>query len=154
MGEAKRRQRRQDLGPNGHYAAVDAPEIRALLEKGQPINVHLMGAMAIIRDVCALNREALMAPERHAFGLAFQMVSRIDNGEIEPWTCFLCDREFSGLPTLSVMAVIERALGDPMPNKPGLTMPICHACDSVSTEETRRRVQAALGLYPLQEGRA
>ena len=40
----------------------------------------------------------------------------------------------------SVVAVIERAAGDPAPDNPAVTALICHACDSVSTEEARRRV--------------
>jgi hypothetical protein len=152
MGEARRRKARQDLGPNGRFVAADAPEIRTLLEKGQPINVHLMGAAAIIASVTSLSFDQFVIPERHALRLAFQMLDRIRTGEIEPWRCVLCGKEFSGLPELSVMAVIERALGDPTPKKPGITAPICHACDSVSAEETKRRVQAAFGLMGLQEG--
>jgi hypothetical protein len=53
-----------------------------------------------------------------------------------------------------VVAVIERAAGDPAPDKPAVTALICHACESVSTEETRRRVQAEFWLLHLQEGRA
>ena len=49
-------------------------------------------------------------------------------------------REFSDLLRLSVVAVIERAAGDPAPDNPAVTALICHACDSVSTEEARRRV--------------
>jgi hypothetical protein len=47
-----------------------------------------------------------------------------------------------------------RAIGHPATDKPGVTALICHACESVSTQETRRRVQAEFGLLPLQEGRA
>jgi hypothetical protein len=52
------------------------------------------------------------------------------------------------------VAVIERTLGEPTTDKLGIVAPICHACDSVSTEETQRRVQAAFGLLGLQEGHA
>jgi hypothetical protein len=51
-----------------------------------------------------------------------------------------------------VVAVIERPVGDPAPDKPAVTALICHASDSFSTKETRRRVQAEFGLPPLQEG--
>jgi len=154
MGEAKRRKARQDLGPNARVVQPDAPEVRALLEKDQPINVHLLGAGAIELAIRSLTLEELMVPERHAFRLAFETFDRIRAGEIEPWQCFLCGVEHSGMQAISVMAVIERALGEPAPDKPGPVVPICHACDSVSTEETRRRVQAEFGLYGVQEGRA
>ena len=134
--------------------APDAPEVRALLEKGQPVNVHLFGAMAIIDAVCSLTFDEMMVPELHAFRLAFQTLDRIRTGEIEPWRCFLCDVLHAGMPAVSVMAVIERALGDPIPKKPGIVAPICHACDSVSTEQTQRLVREAFGLYALQEGNA
>jgi hypothetical protein len=154
MGEARRRKRRLDLGPNGSWVAPDAPEIHALLEKGQPINVHLFGALAIIYIVRSRTPDELMAHELHAFRLAFQTLDRIRTGEIEPWQCFLCGADHAGLSTVSVMAVIEWALGDPMPQKPGIVASICHACDSVSTEQTQQRVREAFGLYALQEGRA
>ena len=154
MGEAKRRQARQELGPNGRMLPPDAPEISALLEKGQPVNVHLFGAAAIIGAVCSLTFDEMMVPELHAFRLAFQMLDRIRTGEIEPWQCFLCCVAYAGVEAVSVMAVIERALGDPIPKKPGIVAPVCHACDSVSTEQTQRLLREAFGLYALQEGRA
>ena len=63
--------------------------------------------------VRALTFDELMVPELQAFRLAFQMLDRIRTGEIESWRCFLCTGDYSGLPTVSVMAVIERSLGDP-----------------------------------------
>jgi hypothetical protein len=52
------------------------------------------------------------------------------------------------------MAVIERALGEPTPEKPGLVAPICQVCDGISTAETTRRLQAMFDLYTLAEGSA
>jgi hypothetical protein len=133
---------------------TNAPEIRALLEKGQPVNVHLFGSQAIIATIRSQSFDEFMAPELHAFRLAFQMLDRIDTGEIAPWSCFLCGVDHVGLPAVSVLAVIEHALGDPTPQKPGIVGPICHACDSVSTEYTQRRVRQVFGLYAVQEGHA
>jgi hypothetical protein len=151
MGEARRR---QNLDPNTRLVPPNAPEVRTLLGKGQPLNVHLFGARAIISAIASRTFDEMMVPELHALRLAFQMLDRIRTGEIDPWHCFLCDVDHSGGTALSVMAVIERALGDPTPQKPGIVAPICHACDGVSTEHTRRRVNEALGLYGLQEGHA
>lgn len=33
-------------------------------------------------------------------------------------------------------------------------VPVCHACDSISTEETKRKIQTSLALSPLQQGHA
>ena len=151
MGEARRR---QHLDPNARLVPPNAPEIRALLEKGQPLNVHLFGAQSIIGAVRSKTFDEMMAPELHAFRLAFQTLDRIRTGEIAPWSCFLCGVDHAGVAAVSVMAVIERALGDPTPQKPGIVGPICHACDSVSTEHTQRRVHRAFGLYAVQEGHA
>jgi hypothetical protein len=151
-GRSETAQATRGFGPNGHWATAD--DLNNLLAPDQPINVYLMGAMAIIRDVCSLSHDALIAPERHAFRLAFQMLSRIDTGEISPWTCHLCGKEFFGVTPLSVMAVVERTLGAPVSNKPGVVSAICHSCDSVSIEETMSRVRAAFHLSPLAEGRA
>ena len=148
MGEA-RRGRRQS-----HITEADSPEVRAFLEAGQPINVTLFGAAAIQLELLSRTVDELMAPERHAFRLAFQTFDRMRTGEIEPWQCTLCGGEHVGLGRLSAMAVLERALGDPTPEKAGLVAPICHACDSVSAAETSRRIQAMFGLYTLQEGHA
>ena len=49
---------------------------------------------------------------------------------------------------------LERALEEPKPNKPAVGGPICHACDSVSTDNTRKRVQTLFGVYDLQTGHA
>lgn len=153
MGEAKRRNR-QDLGPNGHMASLGSPEVRAMLEAGQPINVNLFGAAAIIGEARSKSFNELMVPEMHAFRLAFQMFDRMRTGEIEAWRCTLCGLEYRGLSRVSVMAVIERALGDPTPKKPGIVAPICQDCDSASTQETVRSIQAAFGLCSLQWGHA
>jgi hypothetical protein len=152
MGEAKRR--RQSLGPGAHMTSADSSEVRALLEEGQLINVNLFGAAAIQREVLSRTFDELMAPERHAFRLAFQIFDRMRTGEIEPWACALCGREHAGLRWVSVLAVIERALGEPTPKKRGLVAPICLGCDSTSTEETMRRIQSMFGLYSAQVGTA
>jgi hypothetical protein len=154
MGEARRRKLREDLGPKGRMVAPDAPEVRALLEKGQPVNVHLFGATAIYLIARSEPFDQFMRPERHALRLAFQMLDRIRTGEIEAWQCFLCDAWREGMPAVSVMAVIERALGDPNPDKPGIVAPICHACDSIIPEETTRKVQAVFRLCPVEAGHA
>ena len=152
MGEATRR-RRADLGPKGRIASN--ADIRALLgEQGTPINVNLFGAVAIYLIARSETFEQFMRPERHAFRLAFQMLDRIRTGEIEPWQCLLCGHEYSGAPSVSTMTVIERALGDPTPDKPGIVAPICHACDSISTEETTRKVQAWFRVCPVEIGHA
>jgi hypothetical protein len=153
VGEANRR-RRQSLGSAGHMTRTDSPEVRALLENGQPINVNLFGAAAIQREVLSQTFEELTKPERHALRLAFQVFDRMRTGEIEPWACTLCGREHRGLRRVSALAVIERAVGDPTPQKPGIVAPICHGCDSISTEETLRQIQSLFGLYSVQEGHA
>jgi hypothetical protein len=152
MGEANRRRQRGPSG--GHMTRVDSAEVRALLAAGEPINVNLFGAAAIHREVCWRTFDDLMAPERHAFRLAFQVFDRMRTGEIEPWQCTLCGGEHAGLRRLSVMAVIERTRGEPTPEKPGLVAPICQACDGISTAETTRRLHSMFGLSGLAEGSA
>jgi hypothetical protein len=152
MGESRRR-RRADLGPNGKFVMPDAPELRALLAEGSPINVSLLGSAAILREVATHTAEEMMTPERQPLRYAFTTLDRIRTGEIDPWTCILCGRDFRGLRELSVMAVIQRTLGAPVANKPAAISPICHSCDSVS-EETQRKVQRMFGLMPLQTGTA
>jgi hypothetical protein len=75
---------------------------------------------------------------------AFSVFDRVRTGELAPWHCFLCARELYGTPRLSVLAFIERTLGEPVPTKPALVSPICRFCDSTNTEETRRRVDEEL----------
>ena len=153
MGEARRR-KGQHLGPNMRSVTADDPEVRTLLEKGQVIAVHMFGVGAIDHAVRSLTYEQLMAPERHTLRMAFETLDRIRTGEINPWECFLCHSRRSGMQRVSVMAVIERALGEPLPDKPGIIVPVCHACDNVSAEDTRKRVEGAFHLSELQEGRA
>ena len=155
MGEAKKRKKRNGTGNStGPGIPFDAPEVKAVLEGGAPINLHLFGLGTVHLMISTLTEEQLLAPEHHAFRRAFETIDKIRTGEIRPWRCGLCRVDHSGVDALSVIAVIERALREPTRDKPALTVPVCHACDSVSTEETKRKIQAALGLDPLQEGRA
>jgi hypothetical protein len=151
LGESKRR-RQHDREYSLH--SHDSPAVRDLLEAGQPINVHVFGAQRILYEVRSRNSVEIMAPEMHAFRLAFLMTDRIRTGEIDEWFCSLCAAKHTGLRALSCMSVVERALGDPTPNKPGIVAPVCQACDSVSTDETVRRLQESFGLFAMQEGHA
>jgi hypothetical protein len=154
MGEARRRMRRMELPQGGKWVQPDAPEIRKLIAKDQPVNVYLIGAGIILHRILSIPKDQLMEPQYRPVRLAFSMFDRIRTGEITPWQCFLCAREFHGLAGLSVFALIERTLGDPLPTKPAMVMPICATCDGVSTEETRRRVEQVYGLSKMQEGHA
>jgi hypothetical protein len=139
MGEAKRR---KDGSPPRHGVSADSPEVRNLLAAGEPINLHLFGFGAVQIMIGTLSEQQLMAPEHHAFQRAFETIDKIRTGEIRPWRC-------------SVVAVIDRALGESNWDKPALAVPVCHACDSVDSEETKYRIRTALGLSPpLQEGHA
>jgi hypothetical protein len=164
VGEAKRRNQSGSNGPadpqtqsgwkGARFLDPAAPEIRELLAAGQPINVHLFGAAALLSACVSLPFRQFMNSERHAMRLAFMSFDRIRTGEFASWTCLLCGHDFSGLNQLSVVAVIERALGEPKPDKPGIVASVCHACDSVSPEETSRRIHASFGLLETQSGRA
>jgi hypothetical protein len=153
MGEAKRRGKK--IGDNIHLTDNYAPEVRALPEAGQPINIHMLGAGVIVPEILRLEQAGeLMKPQHHVLRVGFEAFDRIRTGELNPWSCGLCSREFSGYANLSVLAVIERTLGEPKRDKPALSVFVCHGCDSVSAEETKRRVQQMFGVLPLQEGRA
>jgi hypothetical protein len=155
MGEAKRRRERRWSGPPGSKMLnIDAPEIRELVEEGQPINLYLIGSGIILPTLLPLSDDERATPQYRPVRMVFSVFDRIRTGEIAPWQCFLCAREFYGPADLSVLAFIERTLGEPLRTKPALITPICHSCDSVSTEETRRRVEEAFGLWQPQEGHA
>jgi hypothetical protein len=148
MGEAKGRQ------GNYRFTSNNDPKLMSLLEKGQPINCWLIGAGYLMPKILAEGRAWFIAPEQHVFRYAFSTYNRVMTGEIDPWHCFLCQRKFSGLGGLSTFAMLERSIGNPAQNKPAVAMMICHECDSVSTEETQRRVERAYGMIPVQEGLA
>jgi hypothetical protein len=57
-------------------------------------------------------------------------------------------------PLTDELEVIDLALGEPKPDKPGIVASVCHACDSVTPEETSRRIHASFGLLETQSGRA
>jgi hypothetical protein len=71
---------------------------------------------------------------------------RIRTGEYYPWTCTLCGRDYSGLQTLSVLGIVDDPREAPRPNKPAAMAVVCGSCDSVSTEETQRRIEQMFGL--------
>jgi hypothetical protein len=66
----------------------------------------------------------------------------------------LCATNYNGLSNLSVFALIDHPHDAPVASKPGVMALVCMKCDSVSTEETRRRIEEMFGLLPAQEGQA
>ncbi len=158
MGEAKRRRKIADnitICPD----AADAMTQLGADKAGAPMGVALLGAGLIPLEIALGTLEAkLMAKEasteRHLYRFAFGIWDRIRTGEHSPWQCSLCAKDYAGLPMLSVFAIIDHPYDPPLPSKPGIMALVCQTCDSVSTQETRRRIGKVFGLLPVQEGRA
>jgi hypothetical protein len=140
MGEAKRRREKGNLS----WTDNRDPRVLAIFEEaGEPISLALVGAGLIMPTVTAMPLDELMKPQHRALRLAFGVFDRIRTGEIEG-RCGLCSTRYN-VQGFSCYAVIERARGTSR-KKPALTLPICHSCDSVSTQETQRRV---LEMFPM-----
>jgi hypothetical protein len=138
--------------------AKDALE-RLRVEPGTPMSVMLLGAGLITQAAQNGTLKAKLftkkaTTERHLFRNAFSIWDRIRTGEHNPWQCSLCARDYSGLQMLSVLAMIEQARGDPVPSKPAVMALVCQSCDSVSTQETQRRIEKKFGFYSVQQGTA
>lgn len=145
MGEAKRRAR---------LIAGDAPEVRDILTVGRPIHCDIIGA-GLVPLLVATNPAIFTGrdPAQRSFRLAFLQWDLIKRGEMAVWPCVLCDREYTGFADLSCFVIMDRIIGRAN-DQPALVAMICRTCDSVSTDETRRRVQEMFGLLPMQEGHA
>lgn len=144
MGEAKRR-KQTGSKPGPRWCGGADPLVQAMFENpGEPITVALIGAGLIPGSIVRIPRAELMNPQHRALRMAFSAWDRIRLGEIEG-RCSICDAR-QNVAGLSCYAVIERAHGGPLRDKPALVLPVCHRCDSVSTEETQRRV---MGLFPM-----
>jgi hypothetical protein len=149
MGEAKRR---RQLGAN---ISILKPQeaMERLVTAGKPMSLSLIGAGLIHQGMLDGTLPAkLMAEEataeRHLFRYAFIAWDRIGTGEYDPWQCTLCSKDYSGLRPLSVLGIVDHARDAPLPSKPAVIALVCQRCDSVSTAETRRRVEQVFGLYP------
>jgi len=156
MGEAKRR-KQTGTYPNAdleryRLRSTDDPDVRALFsEEGAPLNVALVGAGLVfaLATTGAIPLDTLGA-EAASVRRAFGLWDRIRTGELETWTCALCETQHVGLDDLSCFGVIT-----PMgatPKTPGIMLSVCQHCDSISTEHTRRRITA---MFPMANaGRA
>jgi hypothetical protein len=164
MGKAKRQRKRdafRKISKNIGVCpdATDALKRLGGVEAGAPMNIALLGAGLIPLALASGTLEAkLMAKEatteRHLYRFAFGVWDRIRTGEYCPWQCSLCAKDYAGLPMLSVFALIDHPRDPPLPNKPGIMALVCQTYDSISTQETRRRIDEMFGLSPIQEGRA
>lgn len=132
-------------------------DVQALLTdtQGLPVNVAVVGAALVVPLMMrAGSTDAAKTPEMRHVRLAFMAWDRIRTGELRRWPCLLCAAERSELQGLSCLAVIDRVADKLQPSKPALVAMVCGACDSVSSDDTRRRIEASLGLRILQEGHA
>jgi len=144
MGEAKRRQN------NVSWTDNHDPRVLAIFEDvGEPISIALIGAGLILPTVTATPFDELMKPQHRAMRLAFGVFDRIRKGEIEGH-CGLCGTRYN-VQGFSCYAIIERARGTSR-KKPALTVPVCHNCDSISTEETKRRVSELFPMAAINDG--
>jgi hypothetical protein len=135
MGEAKRRRERGtkiDENITAYDTAEGALQRLGAVEAGTPISVALLGAGLITQaaesgalEAKLLAKEA--STERHLYRLAFSMWDRIRTGEHDPWECALCAKNYTGLPMLSVFAMIDHPRSAPVPTKPAL-MALPAAC--------------------------
>lgn len=141
-----------DLPPK--LLPLNAPEIQALFAAGRPINVWMIGAGKIVELTLTVPFDTLLnEPVHRPWRLAFGYYDRIRTGEISTWPCFLCQVARPGLSKLSCFAIIDRV---PVSRRNrAAILPICDACDSISTEETRRQLMQIFPLGPiLVEGSA
>ena len=77
--------------------------------------------------------------ESHLWHYAFMARDRIRTGELNPWTCVLCERDYSGLQTLSVLGVIDDPREAPRKNKPAVVTLVCvRQREHGRNEETNR----------------
>ena len=106
-------------------------------EAGEPITVAMVGAGLILPSIAAMPFDEFMKPQHRLLRLAFGVWDRIRTGETIG-RCGLCETRH-GVRGFSCYAVIERARGVSR-DKPAVVLPICHQCDSISTQETQRRV--------------
>lgn len=149
MGEAKRRKNAPRM------VTTHAPEVQAMFDvAGRPINIYTIGAGMVAAMMHIVARDALIRdPAHRPWRLAFGFYDRIRTGEIKPWQCFLCQRPYAGLGRLSCFYIIDRVPA--VKANQAAILPICHACDGISIEETRRQVVAAFPMsHPLAEGTA
>lgn len=149
MGEAKRRKNAPRM------ITTDAPEVQAMFDvAGRPINIYAIGAGMVAAMMHTVSHDTLRRdPAHRPWRLAFGIYDRIRTGEMKSWQCFLCQRPYSGLSRLSCFYIIDRVPAAKA-NQAAI-LPICHACDSISIEETRRLVVAAFPMSsPLPEGMA
>jgi hypothetical protein len=162
MGEAKwRRERGTKIDENitAYDTAEEAPRptVQRLLACLPPQRQAVARLITQAAESGALEAKLLAKEatiERHLYRLAFSMWDRIRTGEHDPWECALCAKNYTGLPMLSVFAMIDHPRSAPVPTKPALMALVCQTCDSVSTEETERRINEMLGVHPTQQGRA
>lgn len=143
MGEAKRRKNAKNAG-NVFPATTGDPRIQAMFgSPGEPMSMALVGAGLIVPYIASVPLDEIMQPQHRALRVAFAIFDRIRTGEVEG-ICFLCDarRDWRGF---SCYAVVERARGMSR-DKPAMVLPICHQCDSISTQETQRRIAERLPL--------
>jgi hypothetical protein len=141
------------MRPGEHRSVKsDAPEVRAMFaEKDKPMSVALVGSGVILATVLSrsMNLDSL-DPQHRAIRLAFGTWDRIRTGEMATWSCFLCEASYAGLDELSCIGIISALLATR--KTPAVGLPICHRCDSTSTEHTKRRIAE---MFPLGEaGRA
>lgn len=150
MGEAKRRKLNHPT-----MVTLDAPEVRSMFDHaGRVFSIYMIGAAMVQWTLGSVASDTLVSdPAYRPWRLAFGTWDRIQRGEMRPWVCFLCQRPHSGLKELSCLGIIDQAPASKT-NKAAI-LPVCHACDSVSTEETQRRLIAEFPLTaPLNEGTA
>ena len=110
MGEAKRR---AELGKNASMTSSrQALERLNLDTAGKPAHLSLIGAGLMLPAILlgAIMAEEATA-ERHRLRYAFMIWDRIRTGEYDPWACALCAREHSGLSKMSVLGLVEHAVG-------------------------------------------
>jgi hypothetical protein len=152
MGEAKQRRRRAELGEN-----INLVETQQAMERldattvGKPVCLTMMGAGVIAGALLdGTLRAKIMARqatgERHLWRYCFMVWDRVRTGEYSPWACTLCGGDYFGLQRLSVLGVIDDPRRGSTPDKPAAMALVCTACDSVSQEETQRRIRQKFGL--------
>jgi hypothetical protein len=132
---------------NVYPATTEDPRIQAIFgDAGEPISIALVGAGLIVPYIASVPFDEIMQPQHRALRVAFGILDRIRTGEVEG-ICFLCDAR-RGWRGFSCYAVVERARGMSR-DKPAMILPICHQCDSISTQDTQRRITERLPLAPV-----
>jgi hypothetical protein len=84
--------------------------------------------------------------EEKRWRYAFIAWDRIRTGDCDSWSCSLCERDYSGLPMLSVLGVVDDPREPLCAAGPVAVALVCTSCAGGRAEEMEREIARTLGL--------